>query len=75
MAMALRRLSSSIDKPLRPLFNAGSLYYKVSPLSLFFFFSLLLFVTRYKIGLVVEKRSFKDEGKIKKEDIADSNYF
>ncbi|KAH1053361.1 hypothetical protein GLYMA_08G274400v4 [Glycine max] len=30
MAMALRRLSSSIDKPLRPLFNAGSLYYKSS---------------------------------------------
>lgn len=30
MAMALRRLSSSIDKPLRPFFNATSLYYMVS---------------------------------------------
>ncbi|KAL1365466.1 hypothetical protein HN51_013485 [Arachis hypogaea] len=30
MAMALRRLSSSIDKPLRPLFNATSVCYKSS---------------------------------------------
>ncbi|KAF2283850.1 hypothetical protein GH714_016531 [Hevea brasiliensis] len=30
MAMALRRLSSSIDKPIRPLFNATSLYYMSS---------------------------------------------
>ncbi|WVZ23493.1 hypothetical protein V8G54_002037 [Vigna mungo] len=30
MAMALRRLSSSIEKPLRPLFNAGSIYFKSS---------------------------------------------
>ncbi|OIV94468.1 hypothetical protein TanjilG_25530 [Lupinus angustifolius] len=30
MAMALRRLSSSMDKPLRPLFNAGSVYNKSS---------------------------------------------
>ncbi|KHG09155.1 Serine hydroxymethyltransferase 1, mitochondrial [Gossypium arboreum] len=30
MAMALRRLSSSIDKPLRPFFNAPSLYYMSS---------------------------------------------
>ncbi|KAF2283849.1 hypothetical protein GH714_016524 [Hevea brasiliensis] len=30
MAMALRRLSSSIDKPIRPLFNATSLYYMAS---------------------------------------------
>ncbi|XWS41684.1 hypothetical protein CRYUN_Cryun17cG0103700 [Craigia yunnanensis] len=30
MAMALRRLSSSIDKPFRPLFSATSLYYMSS---------------------------------------------
>ncbi|KAL1327445.1 hypothetical protein HN51_037496 [Arachis hypogaea] len=30
MAMALRRLSSSMDKPLRPLFNATSVCYKSS---------------------------------------------
>ncbi|KAG4992172.1 hypothetical protein JHK87_025629 [Glycine soja] len=30
MAMALGRLSSSFNKPLRPLFNAGSVYYKSS---------------------------------------------
>ncbi|GLT60692.1 hypothetical protein SLA2020_334480 [Shorea laevis] len=30
MAMALRRLSSSIDKPLRPLLNSTSLYYMSS---------------------------------------------
>ncbi|KAH7566792.1 hypothetical protein ACOSP7_023450 [Xanthoceras sorbifolium] len=30
MAMALRRLSSSIDKPIRPLFSASTLYYKSS---------------------------------------------
>ncbi|MQL05564.1 hypothetical protein EI015_26185, partial [Escherichia coli] len=28
--MALRRLSSSVEKPLRPLLNAGSVYYKSS---------------------------------------------
>ncbi|XP_065623968.1 serine hydroxymethyltransferase, mitochondrial [Quercus suber] len=30
MAMALRRLASSIDKPIRPIFNGGSLYYMSS---------------------------------------------
>lgn len=30
MAMALRRLSSSINKSSRPLFSASSVYYKVS---------------------------------------------
>ncbi|KAK6237871.1 hypothetical protein QUC31_003340 [Theobroma cacao] len=30
MAMALRRLSSSIDKRFRPLYNATSLYYMSS---------------------------------------------
>ncbi|KAK4580636.1 hypothetical protein RGQ29_024328 [Quercus rubra] len=30
MAMALRRLASSIDKPIRPIVNGGSLYYMSS---------------------------------------------
>ncbi|KAK3211101.1 hypothetical protein Dsin_015807 [Dipteronia sinensis] len=30
MAMALRRLSSSVNKPIRPLFSASTLYYKSS---------------------------------------------
>ena len=38
MAMALRRLASSIDKPIRPLFNGASLYYMVLSLYLSFYF-------------------------------------
>ena len=40
MALALRRLSSSIDKSIRPRFNGPSLYYMV-PFFLFLFFSFL----------------------------------
>ena len=29
MAMALRRLSSSVDKPIRRVFNGGSIYHMV----------------------------------------------
>jgi hypothetical protein len=37
MAMALRRIASSVDKPIRPIFNGASLYYMVLSVALSFF--------------------------------------
>lgn len=38
MAIALRRLSATIDKPVKSLYNGGSIYYMVCIYNLFIYY-------------------------------------
>lgn len=60
MALALRRLSSSVNKQIRPLFNGGSLYYMVH----FIFLAFYVFSTGFclVLGTLGEKEKKKKLG-------------
>jgi hypothetical protein len=70
MAMALRRIASSVDKPIRPLFNGASLYYMVLSVALYYFECLnsslshnLLSFGFFCFAVIVAKRGCLREGK------------